>query len=201
MELQLEINQQVSIARSRRVAITAIMTALALVGNYVFVAIPNVELGSGILFVTAYLFGFQTGASCAVLMAIIFGSINPWGGLVPQIWLTQVIGWLYITAAGALMGKDRQGLGYSMRDVLILGFAGAFLTFFFDMLTNLGYSWAFGIPYWLAIVSGFPFMVVHIVSNAIIFGAVTPQLDIIVRSQFSSQIWSTETEILGLSEE
>jgi energy-coupling factor transport system substrate-specific component len=201
MELQLEINQRVSIARSRQVAITAIMTALALVGNYIFVAIPNVELGSGILFVTAYLFGFQTGASCAVLMAIIFGSINPWGGLIPQIWLTQVIGWLYITAAGALMGRDRQGLGYSMRDVLILGFTGAFLTFFFDMLTNLGYSWAFGIPYWLAIVSGFPFMVVHIVSNAIIFGAVASRLDIIVRSQFSSQIWSTETEILGLSEE
>ncbi|MFX1262221.1 MAG: hypothetical protein ACFFAZ_09050 [Promethearchaeota archaeon] len=201
MELQMEINQQASIARSRQVAITAIMTALALVGNYVFVAIPNVELGSGILFVTAYLFGFQTGASCAVLMAIIFGSINPWGGLVPQIWLTQVIGWLYITAAGALMGRDRHGLSHSIRDIWILGFMGAFLTFFFDMLTNLGYSWAFGIPYWLAIVSGFPFMVVHIVSNAIIFGAVAPRLDIIIRSQFSSQIWSTETEILGLSEE
>jgi hypothetical protein len=197
----METTKQASMTRSRQVAITAIMTALALTGNYVFVAIPNVELGSGILFVTAYLFGFQTGASCAVLMAIIFGSINPWGGLIPQIWITQVIGWVYITAAGALMGRDRHGLGHSMRDVWILGFTGAFLTFFFDMLTNLGYSWAFGIPYWLAIVSGFPFMAVHIVSNAIIFGAVTPRLDIIVRSQLSSQIWNTETEILGLSEE
>ncbi|MFW9888933.1 MAG: hypothetical protein ACFFER_12165 [Candidatus Thorarchaeota archaeon] len=197
----METTKPASMTRSRKVAITAIMTALALTGNYVFVAIPNVELGSGILFVTAYLFGFQTGASCGLLMAIIFGSINPWGGLIPQIWLTQVIGWVYIAAAGALMGRDRRGPSHSMRDIWILGFTGAFLTFFFDMLTNLGYSWAFGIPYWLAIVSGFPFMVVHIMSNAIIFGAVTPRLDIIVRSQFSSLIWNTETEILRLSEE
>ncbi|MFX0055251.1 MAG: hypothetical protein ACFFAX_05185 [Promethearchaeota archaeon] len=199
--MQLEINRQVSITRSRQVAITAIMTALALVGNYVFVAIPNVELGSGILFVTAYLFGFQTGALCAVLMAVIFGSINPWGGLIPQIWITQVIGWVYITAAGALMGRNRSGSKHSIREIWLLGFTGAFLTFFFDMLTNLGYSWAFGIPYWLAIVSGLPFMAVHVASNAIIFGAVTPRLDFIVRSQFSSLIWNTEAEISGLSEE
>ncbi len=177
------------------------MTALALTGNYVFVAIPNVELGSSILFVTAYLFGFQTGASCAVLMAIIFGSVNPWGGLIPQIWITQVIGWVYIAAAGALLGQGRRGVKHPVREAWLLGFAGAFLTFFFDMLTNLGYSWAFGIPYWFAIVSGFPFMVVHIVSNAIIFGAVTPRLDQIVRSQFSSFIWNNETEMLVPSEE
>ncbi len=201
IDLQRETIKPASMTRSRQVSITAIMTALALTGNYVFVAIPNVELGSSILFVTAYLFGFQTGASCAVLMAIIFGSINPWGGLIPQIWITQVVGWVYITAAGALMGQDRRGVKYSMRDGWLLGFIGAFLTFFFDMLTNLGYSWAFGIPYWLAIVSGSPFMVVHIISNSIIFGAVTPRLDLIVRSQFSSLIWANDSEIMGLSEE
>lgn len=177
------------------------MTALALVGNYVFVAIPNVELGSGILFVTAYVFGFQTGASCAMLMAIIFGSVNPWGGLIPQIWITQVIGWLYIAAAGALLGKGSHGINQKSQSEWILGLTGAFLTFFFDMLTNFGYSWAFEVPYWLAIVSGLPFMVVHVVSNAIIFGGVTPRLDQIIRTQFSSAIWSAESDALLLSEE
>ncbi|MHA2309975.1 MAG: hypothetical protein ACXADC_10770 [Candidatus Thorarchaeota archaeon] len=197
----METTRHSSMTRSRQVSITAIMTALALTGNYVFVAIPNVELGSGILFVTAYIFGFQTGASCALLMAIIFGSVNPWGGLIPQIWITQVIGWLYIAAAGALLGQRKSNFENRIRPEWMLGFAGAFLTFFFDMLTNLGYSWAFGIPYWLAIVSGFPFMVVHIVSNTIIFGAVTPRLNYIIRTQFSSLLWDNSADMLALSEE
>ncbi|MFW9846635.1 MAG: hypothetical protein ACFFD6_07800 [Candidatus Thorarchaeota archaeon] len=199
--MQIETARPPTMTMSRKVSITAIMTALALVGNYAFVAIPNVELGSGILFVTAYVFGFQTGASCAVLMAMVFGSVNPWGGLIPQIWITQVIGWIYIAAAGALLGRNRHSLDCTPQSEWLLGFTGAFLTFFFDMLTNLGYSWAFTVPYWLAIISGLPFMVVHIVSNAIIFGGVTPRLDQIIRTQFSAAIWCAETEVMVLSEE
>jgi hypothetical protein len=50
-----------SMKPSRRVSITSIMTALALIGNYWLVSIPNVELGSTILFATAFVFGFPMG--------------------------------------------------------------------------------------------------------------------------------------------
>ncbi|NOR38907.1 MAG: hypothetical protein GQ580_04890, partial [Candidatus Thorarchaeota archaeon] len=61
-----------SMKPSRRVSITSIMTALALIGNYSLVAIVNVELSSTILFTTAFVFGFPMGVACVLLMSIIY---------------------------------------------------------------------------------------------------------------------------------
>ncbi|MFW9800635.1 MAG: ECF transporter S component, partial [Candidatus Thorarchaeota archaeon] len=144
------------INRSKRVSIIAMMTALALVGNYTLVMIPNVELGSSILFVTSYIFGFSIGASCAVIMAVVFGSINPWGIPIPEILITQILGWLYIVAAGALMGTSQNPSRTTHADILRMGVAGVFLTLFFELLTNLGYAIAFGIPYWVTVLAGIP---------------------------------------------
>ncbi|MFQ5831766.1 MAG: ECF transporter S component [Candidatus Thorarchaeota archaeon] len=192
---------ELNINRSKRVSIIAMMTALALVGNYTLVMIPNVELGSSILFVTSYIFGFSIGASCAVIMAIVFGSINPWGIPIPEILITQILGWLYIVAAGSLMGTNQKLSKTTHVDVLRLGAAGVFLTLFFELLTNFGYAIAFGLPYWVTILTGIPFTVVHVVSNAIIFAAATPRLDNIIKTQFESYIWETSVEVGLLSEE
>ncbi|MFW9799403.1 MAG: hypothetical protein ACFFD9_03130, partial [Candidatus Thorarchaeota archaeon] len=70
-----------------------------------------------------------------------------------------------------------------------------------ELLTNLGYAIAFGIPYWVTVLAGIPFTVVHVVSNAIIFAAATPRLDIIIRTQFGSYIWEASVEVGVLTEE
>jgi hypothetical protein len=186
---------------SRRVSITAIMTGLALTGNYIFVGIPNVELGSAILFITGYVFGFRISASCSLLTAIIFGSINPWGGLIPQIWITQLIGWMYIAFAGSLIGSRGHSASSRLTKDWQLGLVGAFLTFYFDLLTNLGYAWATGISYWITLLAGLSFMIIHVVSNAIIFAGVTLRLDSIIRTQFASLIWDPGTQLSILREE
>ena len=46
--------------RTRWIAVAAIMTALVLIGNYVLVVIPNVELGTVLIFLTGSLFGLKT---------------------------------------------------------------------------------------------------------------------------------------------
>ena len=180
---------------SRWVSITAIMTALALVGNYALVAVPNLELGSTVLFVTAYIFGAQMAIWSTLIMSLLFGIINPWGGFIPQIWLSQVIGWFYIVAVGSIMGRrgtDGKRLEPRKWELAI---TGAFVTFIFDQVTNLGYSFTFGVPFFPAFIAAIPFTILHVISNAVIFSQVVPMLDTALTRQLKDLIWSAESEV------
>lgn len=171
------------------------MTALALVGNYALVAIPNLELGSTVLFVTAYVFGAQMAIWSTLIMSVLFGVINPWGGFIPQIWISQVIGWFYIVTIGSIMGK-RGASGKRLEPrKWELAITGAFVTFIFEQITNLGYSATFGVPFFLAVIAAIPFTILHIVSNAVIFSQVVPMLDVALTRQLKDLIWSAESEV------
>ena len=184
-------NSSNKIRESKRVSIIALMTALALVGNYILVAVPNVELGSTILFVTAYIFGINIAVWVTVIMSLVFGIINPWGGFIPQIWLSQVIGWFYIIAVGSIMGKQRPDMHVIEPKKWELAITGAFVTLIFEQVTNLGYSIAFSIPYIVAATTAIPFSIVHIISNSVIFSQVVPRLNSILRNEFKDLIWNT----------
>jgi len=172
--------------KSRWVAVTAIMSALALVGNYVLVAIPNVELGSGVLFVTAYLFGLGMGIWCVLIVSIIYAFFNPWGPFIPTIWITQLIGWIFMVIAGMLMGRKDTDKSWTRGMQIELGVVGAVVTLFFDLITTLGYSIWFGVPYFIAVITGSAFIVLHVVSNAIIFPAIVPKLDVTMKQQLNT---------------
>ena len=180
---------------SRWISITAIMTALALVGNYALVAVPNLELGSTVLFVTAYIFGAQMAIWSTLIMSVLFGIINPWGGFIPLIWVSQVIGWFYIVAVGSIMGRrSTTGKRLDPRK-WELAITGAFVTFIFEQVTNLGYSATFGVPFFIAVTMAIPFTLIHIVSNAVIFSQVVPMLDVALTRQLKDLIWSAESEV------
>ncbi|MDH4212872.1 MAG: hypothetical protein OEV85_03030 [Candidatus Thorarchaeota archaeon] len=184
-----------TISGSKWVSITAIMTALALVGNYALVAVPNLELGSTVLFVTAYIFGAHMAIWSTLIMSLLFGIINPWGGFIPQIWASQVIGWIYIVTIAAIMGRhSKSGKRIEPRK-WELAITGAFVTFIFEEITNLGYSITFGIPFILAATAAIPFSVIHIISNTVIFSQVVPMLNSALRNQLKDLIWNTESEV------
>ncbi len=172
--------------KSRWVAVTAIMSALALVGNYVLVAIPNVELGSSVLFVTAYLFGLGMGIWCVLIVSIIYAFFNPWGPFIPTIWITQLIGWIFMVIAGMLMGRKDSDKSWTRGMKIELAIVGAVVTLFFDLITTLGYSIWFGIPYFIAVITGSTFFALHVVSNAIIFPAIVPKLDVTMKQQLNT---------------
>jgi hypothetical protein len=184
-----------NVSDSRWVSIAAIMTALALVGNYALVAIPNLELGSTVLFATAYIFGSHMAIWATLIMSLLFGIINPWGAFIPQIWASQVVGWFYIITIGSIMGRRRtNGKRFEPRK-WELAITGAFVTFIFEQVTNLGYAITFGIPFVLAMTTAIPFSAIHIISNAIIFSQVIPMLDKALAKQLKDLIWSTESEV------
>jgi len=171
------------------------MTALALVGNYALVAVPNLELGSTVLFVTAYIFGAHMAIWSTLIMSLLFGVINPWGGFIPQIWASQVIGWFYIIAVGSIMGRRGTNSKRLEPRKWELAITGAFVTFIFDQITNLGYSVTFGVPFMLAVLAAIPFTVLHVISNAVIFSQVVPMLDTALTGQLKDLIWSAESKI------
>ena len=180
---------------SRWVSITAIMTALALVGNYALVAVPNLELGSTVLFVTAYIFGAQMAVWSTFIMSLLFGIINPWGAFIPQIWISQVVGWFYIVTIGSIMGRrGTNGKRFEPKK-WELAITGAIVTFIFEQVTNLGYSATFGVPFFLAVTAAIPFTLIHIISNAVIFSQVVPMLDKALTRQLKDLIWSTESVV------
>lgn len=156
---------------SRRVSVIAIMSATALGGNYALASIPNVEMSTLMFFVVAYLFGPVSGLSCMMVVSLIYGIFNPWGVFIPQIWLSQVVGWMFTVLIGSMLYGNR----HNYRLTFIL--CGLLCTLLFDMLTNLGFAMIFGMPYINALIFGLPFMIVHVLSNMILFGLSVPVIN------------------------
>ncbi len=162
------------------------MIALALIGNYALVSVPNVELGSVVIFTTALVFGTSMGAWCALLTSIIFSTINPWGPFIPQIWFTQLLGWLYVAAVGGLIKPKNPRI---VQGPINMFFVGGFLAAVFDLVTDIGYSSVYGVPYVIAVVLGLPFTVIHVLSNAFIMALVVPSVESILKRDMASLIW------------
>ncbi|MFW9907078.1 MAG: ECF transporter S component [Candidatus Thorarchaeota archaeon] len=186
---------------TRWVAITATMTALAIVGNYSVVFIPNVEFGTIVLFLTAYIFGLQMAFWSTLITSIVFGTLNPWGGFIPSIWLSQVIGWIYVVIAGSIVGQPRKSVYKELFSPIEIGCIGLVVTAIFDFVTNIGYSLTFSVPFLIALVAGLPFMIVHVVSNAILFASVVPRLHRVISEQFNLALAEVENKSLTLEGE
>jgi uncharacterized membrane protein len=187
------------IPRSKWVALAAIMSALTVVSGYAVVMVPNVELLSSILFITGYLFGPLMSIWSSLILAAVFGTLNPWGGFFPQIWVSQLLGWLFISLAGAAAGN--QGLdSKKVFSSLELGVIGIIVTVFYDLITNIGYSLAFSVPYSLALAAGAPFMLIHVVSNCILFALIVPPVEQVMRNTLATLIWNPENDNLLPSE-
>jgi len=160
---------------ARSAALVAILAATALTGNYALVGFPNVELSSVMVFLSGYLFGIPVGASVGLFAMTIFEFLNPWGPFIPPIGLA-VIGCTMLS--GVLGGAVGSGRRYNKHTgakwYAAVALLGAVFSIFFDLVTNYAYSVTFGVPFLVALVMGVPFSVVHVISNLLLFGLLTP---------------------------
>jgi hypothetical protein len=138
---------------------------------------PNVEFTSLIVFLVGAIFGASFGATLGVLVMLINGFLSPWGfaGLMLPF---QAAGMIIVGIGGGLYGKTRDG-SYNTGSFMETAVLGAFLTLVYDVITNFGVAVSYmliGMPVFLAfvdaIISGALFSVIHIVSNAAIFGTI-----------------------------
>ncbi len=147
---------------SRRLVITAVMTALSVLGRFVFALLPGFKPITAIVVITAIWIGGETGFLVGALSALIsnlFASQGPWTPF-------QMFAWGMIgLVAGYFSGPLR-------RSRVLLAFygviAGVVYSLFMDIWTvlwyNDGLNWSL---YGAAVVTALPYTLSYAVSNVV----------------------------------
>jgi uncharacterized membrane protein len=136
---------------------------------------PNVEFTSLFTFIVGFIYGSLTGIFFGGFVMFVNGFFSPWGfaGLNMPF---QMISMGLIGLVGGLYRKfsrDYASISFCI-EVAVLG---AFLTTLYDLVTNFGVAFQFvlaGMPLDLAVLTalayGTPLSLIHISSNAAVFG-------------------------------
>jgi len=160
---------------TREISVIAVLVSACLASNYALIWLPNVKVMDLIVFVSGLRFGAFIGGIVGILVWAIYGSINPYGFVLP-IWLGCMAAESLFGVTGGLV-RAYSPVNPSNRRRLSLEMAviGVLLTFAYDLATNLlsalTISWfETRIETILAvIISGIPFAAVHEASNGILF--------------------------------
>lgn len=155
-------------------ALSAILAAMAIGGNYALALVPNVELSSVMVFLSGFLFGASIGAFVGLIAMTIYQLWNPWGAFIPPIGLAVIASTIFIGIVGGILGRNLTLKAKTSSEWIIWpAIFGVLTTIFFDLVTTFAYSLTFGIQYMIALLMGFPFTIIHILSNGILFGLLT----------------------------
>jgi len=163
-----------------KLALLSVLTALCL-GIQLTARPMNLEFTSVIVFIIGMVFGSIAGGSLGALVMFVNGFLSPYGfaGVVMPF---QIAGIGLIGVVGGLYGKVGNGRlsaeGFAEAAVL-----GAFLTFVYDVVTNVGTAVflmlsGLSFPHALAaaLVSGAVPSIIHVVWNTALFGFFTVPL-------------------------
>ncbi len=170
--------------RSWTVALVAILAATGLGGNYVLSGAPNVELSSAIVFLSGFLFGTPIGALVGLVTMTIYQLWNPWGAFIPPIGLAVIGCTTFTGIVGGMVGRNN----YLSRNVdkkwltFSAALFGVITTLFFDLVTNFAFSITINQSYVIILWFGLPFMLLHIISNGILFGLLVPSITPIIQN-------------------
>ena len=148
--------------RSRRLVILAVMTALSVLGRFIFSALPAFKPITAIVIVTAIWMGpecgFMVGSLTAVISNFYFGQ-GPWTPF-------QMVAWGLIGVIAGLLSKP---LKKNKVLLYIFGFlAGVFYSNFMDVWTVLWYGQGFVWEmYKAALITAIPYAASNAVSNVV----------------------------------
>jgi len=161
---------------SRKVALIAVLTAVSIGSNYAMVSLYNVKFMDLVVFVSGFCFGPVAGVLVGVFSWAIYGSLNPLGFSLP-IWFATMFSESIYGLVGALVRRIVSPLEFGsfrnwrLSTGVFFGFLGLFLTFVYDLVTNIVFGYVSNLDVAFAVVFGFAtFGLVHMVSNAFFFG-------------------------------
>lgn len=165
---------------TRSITVIAIFTSLIIASDFALAPVLNVKMMDTIVFATAFVFGFRTGASVAVLSEFIWSVVTPYGMYLP-ITPFLVGGELLFAAAGYGASKiwGIQKLSPISSSNLFFGAILAICAFIWDFETNVatallmdGMHTLTGV---LAVEAlGISFMIPHELSDFILGTALAP---------------------------
>jgi hypothetical protein len=162
-----DVSRQLALARIARVGI---FSALAFGANAPFLAIPNVEIFSLMVFLSGVYLGTAEGLAVGFVAGTILVFFNPNGPqMILLVGLAQIVGFMMFALVGGLLRRPILRLVCGTRLAMLLISVGALLTLMYDIITNLAFAAVFG-PFWQVLIGGIGFGLLHLASNTIIFG-------------------------------
>jgi uncharacterized membrane protein len=180
---------------ARQIALLTVLTAVSL-GIQLAPRPPNVEFTSLFTFLVGILYGSLIGGFFGGFVMFVNGFLSPWGfgGLMIPF---QIVGMATTGIAGGIYKRYMVETSLSRIGVEVT-ILGAFLTFLYDVITNLGVAVAYmlsgtswNIALILAISSGALFSLLHIASNLVLFGSgFVPLLKALQRVPGGEALWS-----------
>ncbi|MFC4683065.1 hypothetical protein [Exiguobacterium sp. s149] len=136
--------------------LTQILT-LAVIGRWLFVAIPNVQPSTALLMLTALYFGFTSAAMLALFVPILSGLLL---GLGPFV-LFQFLGWLLVVLVVILLKPLLR------RSRWLLAGVGLLSGFLYGWTANLSFAEVIGADFVKLLVLSLPFDAAHGIGNAV----------------------------------
>lgn len=166
-----------NLMNSRKVAAIVVLSALSIGTNYAMLSLFNVKFMDLIVFVGGFCFGPLVGGLIGILSWAVYGTLNPLGFSLP-IWLSTMFSEAIYGVAGGFVQKmfnkpTLKGSGNSRINLgIFFGVVGVFLTLAYDIITTIAFWSTIVSQSSLVVVflSGAPFIVAHLLSNAIFFG-------------------------------
>jgi Na+-translocating ferredoxin:NAD+ oxidoreductase RnfD subunit len=167
--------QQRVLKDTRTIALMGVFTALCL-AIQLSPRPPNVEFTSFFTFIVGFMFGPFIGIAFGGFVMFVNGFFSPWGfaGLNMPF---QVVGMIIVGLVGGLYQRYYRTYGV-VNFWIEVSILGAFLTALYDLITNFGVAVSYmvvGMNPALAVITalayGTPFSLIHVFSNALVFGA------------------------------
>ena len=173
--------------KTRKALLASLLTSVTVALGLALSAVPNIELMTITVFISGYLLGWRLGMTVGAASIAAHSLFNPLGAALPQLLVSQIIGFAIIGLGGASIGPWIVGLSRRRLAFLLSSLAGFLLTFLYDVLTNIGAFFSITgdqAPSNLLkfVGAGMVFMMMHLVWNTALFVVVlTPVLSVLTR--------------------
>jgi len=161
--------------RTRRIIQTGLFVALVVVLGFLLAGVPNIELMTVSVFLSGVILGRWSGTIVGALSILLYSLFNPYGPPLPPLVLAQILGFALVGCAGGMLRRHLMEGGRA--SFLFSALAGLLLTLVYDSLTTVATAvvalGADGLADGIAgfFVAGAIFIIVHTLSNTIVFAA------------------------------
>ncbi|MGB9718474.1 MAG: hypothetical protein ACPL4E_08560 [Thermoproteota archaeon] len=162
---------------AKRVAMLAVLTALAISSNYVLISLPNVKLMDAIVFASSMAMGLKFGAILATLIWMVYGTLNPYGFSLPTLIVVTLSEMIYVLSSKIPPALGFKADGVNIHNSLVLASIGLFSTLIYDLATNAFVGYLFYGSVLMGLVTmnfPIPMGIIHELSNALFFPIAVP---------------------------
>jgi uncharacterized membrane protein len=159
---------------ARESAAIGVFAALAYVGSFTLLLIPNATLAIVIIFFAGQLLGRLNGAVTGTIAATLISLFNPYGLPLLPILAAQVLGYAAIGWLGGVCASIAAERPNPIRVLVLIGL-GVVTALVYQIPVSVADAWLFG-PFWARLAMSAVFGAITVITNAVFFVVLLPAL-------------------------